>query len=152
MPLRGVLVENHYAFVRETTHSVRCTVLACCNMKAKNMRVLCLFAAVSALAGGCAVEVSPPRVDVAAPDAVVSVGVPDYYVWDGVEYVGMVGGTYMYLGPGGTWLVCDSVRLGRFHGWERGHPDWRRTAIHNMGRNARGRGPVRREEHHEERR
>src|SRR5580658_7722279 len=115
-------------------------------MKTKNSRVLCLMAA--ALATGCAGEVAPPvaTVDVAPPAAVVTVGVPDYYVWDGFEFVGMVGGTYMYLGPGGNWLVCDSVRLGRFHGWERGHPDWRRTAIHNVGPNARGRAPVRRDE------
>jgi hypothetical protein len=121
-------------------------------MKTKNSMVLCLIAGVVALASGCAVEVAPPRVDVAVPDAVVTVGVPDTYVWDGVEYVGMVGGTYMYLGPGGSWLVCDSVRLGRFHGWERGHPDWRRTAVRNEGAHARGRAQVRREEHHEERR
>jgi hypothetical protein len=111
-----------------------------------------LFAAVAALGAGCAVEVAPPSVYVAPPEAVVTVGVPDSYVWDGVEFVGVVGGQYMYLGPGGGWLVCDSVRLGRFHGWEGGHPDWRRTAVHNSGPNARGRGPVRREEHHEERR
>ncbi len=57
--------------------------------------------------------------------------VPDSYVWDGVEFVGVVGGAYFYLGPGDVWLACDSVRLERFHGWERYHSDWRERAIRN---------------------
>ena len=115
--------------------------------------MLCLFAVVTALAGGCAVSYVPPTVSVSVPEPVVEVGVPPAYVWDGAEYVGFVGGQYMYLGPGGGWLVCDGFRLDRFHGWERGHPDWRRTAVRNEGRNARGRGraPARRNEGHEER-
>jgi hypothetical protein len=57
--------------------------------------------------------------------------VPDSYAWDGYEYVGLVGDQYFYLGPGDVWLVCDPFRLDRFHGWERGHPDWRAHAIRN---------------------
>jgi hypothetical protein len=121
-------------------------------MQTKNNKVVCLFALAAALATGCTVSVAPPTVYVPPPEPVVEVGVPDYYAWDGVEYVGVVGGQYMYLGVGGAWLVCDPVRLERFHGWERGHPDWRRTAIHNVGPNARGRAQVRREERHEEHR
>ena len=37
----------------------------------------------------------------------------------------------MYMRGPGVWVECDEVRLARFHGWERGHPDWRRNAIHN---------------------
>jgi hypothetical protein len=116
-------------------------------MKIKNCRLVCLFTSVTVLAVGCAVSVPPPTatVDVTPPSATVTVGVPDSYAWDGVEYVGVVGGAYMYLGPGGVWLNADPVILGRFHGWERGHPDWRRTAVRNIGPNARGRAPVRRE-------
>jgi hypothetical protein len=121
-------------------------------MKMKNSRIVCLSAFVAALATGCQVSFTPPVVNVAPPEAVVTVGVPESYVWDGVEFVGVVGGQYMYLGPGGAWLVCEPFRLERFHGWERGHPDWRRTAVHNAGRNARGRGPARKEEKPEERR
>lgn len=117
----------------------------------KNLKLLGLFSITAAVAAGCAVQVRPPVVEVAAPQVEVSVGVPDAYTWDGVEYVGVVGGQYMYLGAGGGWLVCDSVRLDRFHGWERVHPDWRRTATRNEGRNARGRAQVRKEEKHEER-
>jgi hypothetical protein len=120
------------------------------SMKMKNGKVA-VFGLIAALATGCTVSVAPPVVDVAPPVAEVSVGVPDSYVWDGTEYVGFVGGQYMYLGPGGAWLVCEPWRLERFHGWERGHPDWRRAAIRNEGRNARGRA-IRREERHEERR
>jgi hypothetical protein len=72
-----------------------------------------------------AVYVSPPLV-VEAPAMV-----PDSYAWDGVEYVGLVGDQYFYLGAGDVWLVCDPFRLDRFHGWERGHPDWRSHAIRN---------------------
>ena len=118
----------------------------------KNINIVCLFASVAALATGCEVYVRPERVYVPPPAVEISVGVPDAYVWDGVEYVGFVGGQYMYLGPGGGWLVCDSFRLDRFHGWERGHPDWRRTAIRNEGPNARGRGPVKKPVKEEERR
>jgi hypothetical protein len=114
--------------------------------KMKNSKVVCSFVFIAALATGCTVSFAPPTVNVAPPEAVVTVGVPESYTWDGVEFVGVVGGQYMYLGPGGGWLVCDPIRLERFHGWERGHPDWRRSAIHNAGRNARGRGPARKEE------
>jgi hypothetical protein len=106
----------------------------------------------AALATGCSVAVAPPVVDVSPPVAEVTVGVPDAYVWDGVEYVGMVGGTYYYLGAGGAWVVCDPVVLGRFHGWERGHPDWRAHAIRNYGPNARGRTAARRVERRDEHR
>jgi hypothetical protein len=122
-------------------------------MEIKNSKIVCLFAVTAALAAGCTVSVAPPVVYAPAPpEAVVTVGVPDAYVWDGVEFVGFVGGRYMYLGPGGGWLVCDNVRLERFHGWERGHPDWRRTAIRNEGPNARGRAPVRKQEKKEDER
>jgi hypothetical protein len=75
--------------------------------------------------GGVAVEAPAPAVD-------VDVGVvPDGYVWDGDEYVGVVGDQYYYLGPGNVWIVADPVRLERFHGWERGHPDWRAHVVVN---------------------
>jgi len=73
------------------------------------------------------VAAPPPAVEVAPP----VVEVPDSYVWDGVEFVGVVGGAYFYLGPGDVWLACDPVRLERFHGWERYHSDWRDHAIRN---------------------
>jgi len=59
--------------------------------------------------------------------------VPETYVWDGVEYVGVYNGQYMYFGPAGVWVVCDPFVLERFHGWEGVHPDWRREAIRNDG-------------------
>ena len=77
-----------------------------------------------------AVVVAPAPV-VIAPDPVV-VLVPDTYVWDGVEFVGFVGGGYVYLGPGNVWISCDPVRLGRFHDYERFHPDWRVHATVNV--------------------
>jgi hypothetical protein len=121
-------------------------------MEIKNSRIVCLFAVTAALATGCTVSVAPPSVYVPPPQAVVTVGVPDAYVWDGAEFVGEVGGQYMYLGPGGGWLVCDPIMLGRFHGWERGHPDWRRSAVRNEGRNARGRAQARRGERNDDHR
>jgi hypothetical protein len=78
------------------------------------------------------VEVAAPAPVVVAPAPVtVAVGVPDNYVWDGYEYVGLVGDQYYYLGPGNVWLVCDPYRLDRFRGWERGHSDWRSHATRN---------------------
>ena len=79
-----------------------------------------------------------PQVEVVAPMVNVEL-VPESYTWDGFEYVGIVGGGYVYLGSGGVWYHCESWRLNRFHGWERnGHADWRTHAIRNN--NYRGRG------------
>jgi hypothetical protein len=73
---------------------------------------------------------APPSV-VVAPAPTVAV-VPDDYVWDGTEYVGVVGGQYYYLGPGGAWVVCDPVRFHRFQGYISIHPDWRGHMTHNV--------------------
>jgi hypothetical protein len=78
------------------------------------------------------VQVPAPVVTVQVPAPAVTVeAVPDTYVWDGVEYVGVVGGAYFYLGPGNVWLPFDSVRVARFHDWEKIHADWRDHAIRN---------------------
>lgn len=112
------------------------------------MRVSSLLLAAGGLVvvSGCVVEpngrvgllmpevvVAPPVVYAAPPPVVVEepVMVPDSYAWDGVEYVGLVGDQYFYLGGGNVWLVCEPFRLERFHGWERGHADWREHAIRN---------------------
>jgi hypothetical protein len=110
-------------------------------MKAKRLRVCVLSIVAGGLVSGCVVEpngrvafqpvVVAPAPVVVAPAPVEVVMVPDGYVWDGYEYVGLVGDQYFYLGPGDVWLVCDPFRLDRFHGWERGHPDWRAHAIRN---------------------
>jgi hypothetical protein len=71
------------------------------------------------------VYVGPGGVVASTPAVVVY---PDYYVWDGVEYVGLHGDRYFYLNAGGVWVDADPVILSRFRGWERYHPDWRRTA------------------------
>jgi len=73
------------------------------------------------------VEPAPPPAVVAAPAPMAVTYVPDYYVWDGYEYVGVCGGQYVYW-TGGAWLVCDPFIVARFHGWERFHPGWRAGA------------------------
>lgn len=75
--------------------------------------------------------------------------IPETYVWDGVEFVGVVGDQYFYLGAGDVWLVADPFRLERFHGWERDHPDWRDHAIRNdrFRKDAHGREQPVRDEH-----
>lgn len=98
------------------------------------------------LATGCVVEpngrvvLAPPVLVAPAPVVVAPappppppepVYVPDSYVWDGYEYVGVVGDQYFYLGPGNVWIVCEPFRLERFHGWERYHRDWHEHAIRN---------------------
>ena len=79
--------------------------------------------------------IAPPppavTVEVPAPAVTVQIGVPDYYVWDGYEYVGVVGDQYYYLGLGHVWMVCDPVRLARWHDWETIHADWRIHATVN---------------------
>jgi hypothetical protein len=67
-----------------------------------------------------------------APPAVTIVAtVPDTYIWDGDEYVGVVGSQYYYLGPGDVWLPFDAVRLARFNDCQKKHMDWRDHAIRN---------------------
>jgi hypothetical protein len=66
------------------------------------------------------------------PPAVTVVIVPDYYVWDGDEYVGMVGDQYYYLGPGNAWIVLDPVRFHRFQIYVHDHPDWHGHMTHNV--------------------
>jgi hypothetical protein len=93
------------------------------------------------LVSGCVVQpdgrvtfapvVVAPAPVVVAPALVEVAAVPDDYVWDGYEYVGVVGGVYFYLGPANVWLRCEPWRLERFHGWEGGHADWRAHAIRN---------------------
>jgi|SRR5665213_347792 len=121
-------------------------------MKTKRACILSIAAAGLVLVSGCVVQpngqvafqpfvIAPAPVYVAsAPVVEEPVMVPDSYVMVDGEYVGLVGDQYFYLGAGGVWLVCDSVRLERFHGWERGHPDWRGHAIRNdnFRRDARG--------------
>jgi len=91
----------------------------------------CLCAvAMMGLVSGCQVSVTPGTVAVATPAVVVA---PEFYVWDGVEFVGEYNGEFRYCNPAGVWVVCDPVILARFQVWERGHPDWRAHAIRNAG-------------------
>jgi hypothetical protein len=100
-------------------------------MKTTVKSKICLSVVMTALVSGCTVTVTPRggEMVVAPPPPPAVVVAPEFYVWDGVEFVGEVNGAYMYLNPGGVWVVCDGPRLERFHGWERYHADWRRTAI-----------------------
>ena len=63
---------------------------------------------------------------------VVSVNpVPEYYTWDGHEYVGLIEDKHFYLTPEGTWKHCDNIQLNRFRHWEHKHADWLEHATHN---------------------
>jgi hypothetical protein len=106
-------------------------------MKTKKLMVLALsisaLAALPSMAGvGVGIQINVPAPVVVAPAPVVTVqAVPESYVYDGVEYVGVVGTQYYYLGPGNVWLTLDGPRVTRFHEWEHGHADWRTHAIRN---------------------
>lgn len=101
----------------------------------------------------------PPPVSVETPtppppSVTVQVGVPDYYVWDGYEYVGVVGNQYYYLAPGDVWQPISHERWERFEHWEHHHRDWQEHAIQNerYRRDAYGHESPwheEREEHHE---
>jgi len=109
------------------------------NRKAKCVRagILVMVAGGLALVSGCVVQPNGqvgflvPAVVVAPAVEVGPVMVPEAYTWDGVEYVGLVGDQYFYLGSGNVWLAAGPDRLERFHGWERGHGDWRSHATRN---------------------
>jgi hypothetical protein len=116
------------------------------NQKTKGLRagILTLTAGGLALVSGCVVQPNgqvgvylptvafAPAVVVAPVVEVAPVMVPEAYAWDGVEYVGLVGNQYFYLGAGNVWLAAGPDRLERFHGWERGHADWRNHATRNV--------------------
>ncbi|HEV2320282.1 MAG TPA: hypothetical protein VGV18_11060 [Verrucomicrobiae bacterium] len=84
----------------------------------------------SSQAAGSTVVVTSPSIVVSQP--VAATPVPETYVWDGNEYVGVVGGQYYYLGPGNVWVVMDPPRLHRFQGWQREHRDWQAHATRNV--------------------
>jgi hypothetical protein len=125
-------------------------------MKTNRMRVCILSAAAGlVLVSGSALDANGqvvfrvPGITIALPvvvtpvmiaPPVAPVMVPDSYVWDGSETVGLVGDRYFYLGPDHVWLGCEPYRLGRFHAWERDHRDWRLHAIHNVDFRPGGRG------------
>lgn len=83
---------------------------------------------------GCLVEstdavyAAPVRATVVVES---NVFIPDYYVWDGYEYVGLVDGRYYYLGQGSLWFACEPWREHRFQDWERHNPRWRDHAERN---------------------
>lgn len=67
-----------------------------------------------------------------ASGAMVITQVPGSYVWDGRQYVGMVGNQYLYLAPGNVWRPMDPGRMSYFRGWQRAHPNWRTWATPNV--------------------
>lgn len=78
---------------------------------------------------------APPTVIITAPappPPAVVVVFPDYYIWDGDEYVGIVSDQYYYLGPDHVWIVMDPVRLHRFQIYVHDHPDWHGHMTHNV--------------------
>ncbi len=111
-------------------------------MKLMKCCALVLMVAGSALVSGCVCYtegntpifyrpfITPVYVEPAPlPPPVVFYYTPDYYVWDGFEYVGVCGGNYVYWQVN-TWVVCESFRVERFHHWEGdGHRDWREHAF-----------------------
>jgi hypothetical protein len=121
-------------------------------MKIKCLQICVLSVAAGAFVSGCVVEpngrvafepivVAAPRPVYVEPQPVYvqpapvveeQVMVPDSYVWDGYENVGIIGGQYYYLGAGNVWVVAEPFRLERFHGWEGGHPDWREHVTVNV--------------------
>ena len=76
------------------------------------------------------VEIAP-AIEVAPAVAAPAVLVPEMYVWDGSVNIGIVGGSYVYLGSGNVWCLCEPWRVDRFHRWEFSHRDWRDHATRN---------------------
>jgi hypothetical protein len=95
-----------------------------------------------------------PVVTVAPAVEVEPVMVPETYAWDGVEFVGLVGDQYFYLGPNHVWLAAGPDRIAFFHGWEGGHPDWRNHATRNVSyrQDARGRTQPQRDDRRDDKR
>ena len=93
----------------------------------KTSLCLALLAALTLILSGCYTAPVAP-----APTGYVGYApayAPDYYTWDGNEYVGVSNGQYVYW-SGGVWIAAPPVIVGRFHGWEHYHPGWRAHALH----------------------
>jgi|SRR5579862_6308486 len=122
-------------------------------MKTKRQTVKVIALAIAITGQATVTSVSGPVVTVQVPAPVVTVQapapaititmvVPDTYVWDGFEFVGVVGNQCLYLGDGGYWLPCDTLRLRRFHTWEKANADWRAHAIENVRYRVDARGHI----------
>ena len=61
----------------------------------------------------------------------VNTGVPDNYVWDGKEFVGVIADQYYFLNTGNIWLAMDSDHMTRFNDWAKEHRDWREHLVRN---------------------
>jgi hypothetical protein len=87
-------------------------------------------AGIAALAAtsGCVYQEPPPP-----PGAAPVAFVPDYYYWDGFEYVCWYGDGCYYWGPNNVWIICDPVRLHRADAWQQAHPHWRAQATATTG-------------------
>jgi hypothetical protein len=91
---------------------------------------LVLLALIAVSVSGCAVRFGRQQpVVVVPPQAPVTVFVPDYYIWDGAEYIGWCGtyNRYVYWGATG-WLVCSPEVTLRFDRWMSHYPTWRRES------------------------
>jgi hypothetical protein len=95
-------------------------------MKAK-FRSIIVMAALVALARPWAASGA-----MVVPAPMMTTRAPSSYVWDGRQYVGVVGNQYFYLGPGNVWIAMDPGRMNHFRGWERAHPNWRTWATPNV--------------------
>ncbi len=101
---------------------------------------LILSAAVLGLAQYCWADPPPPMPAVPPPVVTTTVSYPTTYVWDGNEYVGVVGTQYYYLGSGNVWMTMSPSQQKKFDKWEAKHSDWRshatrNTRYHNMQKN-----------------
>jgi len=83
----------------------------------------------------------PAVVISSAPVAVVQTTtvVPEAYIQTDIGWIGWYGDTYVYLGPGNVWVVCDEFRLRQFHRWESYHHGYRERAIRYHREDNRGR-------------
>ena len=72
-------------------------------------------------------------VPAATPAAGLTQGaVPDSYVWDGSEYVGMVGHQYYYLNSHKYWAPMSQPGMQRFDAYAKTHPNWKSHCIRNL--------------------
>lgn len=109
----------------------RYSVVKGVDMKSNFKSIISLAAIVSAvsLTNYCTAAVSGKVV--VNPTPVMTPAFPNSYVWDGRQYVGLVGNQYYYLGPGNAWVMMDPARMNHFRGWSRANPNWRNRAIRN---------------------
>jgi hypothetical protein len=100
-------------------------------MKIRYIRNLTLSTCCLVLLSGCVITPGSYPVQYGADTQGWGGYQPETYIWDGFEYIGIVGDQYVYLAPGNVWMIAEPYRMSRINRYRDSHPDWREHSTRN---------------------